>query len=99
MKRKHEFPPETKWLAFGASYGASLATWTRQRHPYLVHAAVASSGPLLAKEDFPDYFRIVETSLGTRNCKSVISDAFEQIANELLTLDGQQLLNEHLMYD
>lgn len=97
MKRKLKIPSKTKWFAFGASYGASLATWFRQRHPNLVYAAVASSGPLLAKADFRDYFRVVEISLRKGNCLEAVSDAFEQISNEMLTFKGQQILNEQLM--
>lgn len=98
MKCKYQIPSTSKWIVFGASYGASLATWTRQRHPELVHAAVASSGPLWAKPDFWEYFQVVEASLRNGNCRAAIAEAFGEISMELLTHNGQQLLNEKLLY-
>lgn len=45
-------PSDIKWIVFGGSYAGSLAAWARLKYPYLVHGAVSSSGPLLAKVDF-----------------------------------------------
>lgn len=89
------------WFTFGASYGASLATWLRLKHPRLVHAAVTTSGPLLAQVNFQDYFKVVQISLakyhGCGNCVTAVADAFRQVKRELATTDGQQLLNEQLL--
>ena len=52
MTLKHELPPNTKWIAFGGSYPGSLAAWLRAKYPYLVHASMSASGPLIAKADF-----------------------------------------------
>lgn len=41
-----------KWIVFGGSYPGSLAAWAREKFPELIHGAISSSGPLLAKVDF-----------------------------------------------
>lgn len=47
-----QFLLNAKWVVFGGSYSGSLAAWLRMKYPQLVHAAVSSSSPLMAKIDY-----------------------------------------------
>lgn len=65
IQPKYDIPSNAKWVVFGGSYPGSLAAWARLKYPHLIHAAVSSSGPLLAKLDFKGvfeyWFKIVVT--------------------------------------
>ncbi|XP_014248181.2 putative serine protease K12H4.7 [Cimex lectularius] len=65
MNKKFGLTASNKWIAFGGSYPGSLAAWLRYKYPHLVHAAISTSGPLLAKADFKEYNEVVSASLST----------------------------------
>lgn len=52
MNKRYKLTTETKWIAFGCSYGANLAAWLRLQYPHLLHGAVCSNSILAAKVDY-----------------------------------------------
>lgn len=42
----------SKVITFGGSYPGSLSAWFRSKYPHIAHAAVSSSAPIVAVEDF-----------------------------------------------
>ncbi|XP_064143460.1 putative serine protease K12H4.7 [Loxodonta africana] len=76
---------KNKWVAFGCSYGGSLAVWSRIKHPDLFAAAVGSSAPIQAKANFYEYLEVVQRSLTTHNnkCFQAVKEAFDEITKML----------------
>ncbi|KAJ9059522.1 hypothetical protein DSO57_1001593 [Entomophthora muscae] len=58
-----------QWFLIGGSYGGTLAAWARQARPDVFHGALASSAPLVAKEDFPEYDMAIAHVLGSKCAK------------------------------
>lgn len=83
-----------KWISFGGSYPGSLSAWLREKYPHLVHGSVSSSGPLLAKVDFQEYFDVVVASLETHSdsCVQAIQRGFQQVELLLRHPVGQRSL-------
>ncbi|CAE8614155.1 unnamed protein product [Polarella glacialis] len=52
----HGLTTRNKWVTWGGSYPGMLAAWSRLKHPELIHASVASSAPVSATLDMPEYF-------------------------------------------
>ncbi|XP_052862481.1 putative serine protease F56F10.1 [Anopheles cruzii] len=85
-----------RWIAFGGSYPGSLAAWLREKYPSLVHGSISSSGPLLAKIDFVEYYDTVVSSLGnySMRCVEAVQSAMEQVETLLKHRIGQRTINE-----
>lgn len=96
MNEKYQLTERNRWIAFGGSYPGSLAAWLREKYPYLVHGSVSSSGPLLAKIDFKEYFQVVVNSLKSYSpqCVEDVQNAMGQIETLLKHMIGQRSLND-----
>ncbi|RLU19036.1 hypothetical protein DMN91_009394 [Ooceraea biroi] len=88
----YKFPKGTKWIAFGGSYGGSLAAWMRVKYAHLVHGAVSSSGPLLLEIDFQEYYVVVENALKeySQQCVDAVQEGNRQFHILLHHVAGQQ---------
>lgn len=85
MNDKFKLKKNVRWIAFGGSYPGSLAAWLRLKYPHLVYAAVSSSGPLLAKVNFMEYYEVVINALrektGNEDCVTELKEAHKQIVS------------------
>lgn len=96
MNTKFNLDESTKWIAFGGSYPGSLAAWLREKYPHLVYGSVSTSGPLLAKADFFEYYDVVKASLGaySPDCVDAVQKSIGQVEILLRHMIGQRNINE-----
>ncbi|KAJ2695779.1 hypothetical protein H4R19_005812, partial [Coemansia spiralis] len=84
-----DISPTSKWIAIGGSYSATLAAWARAKYPNLVHAAYASSAPVLARADFYQYDEVVGQALP---CAPEIAEAV-QVLDRILDSGNRTLID------
>ncbi|XP_073843072.1 putative serine protease F56F10.1 [Musca autumnalis] len=96
MKEQYNLAPSQKWIAFGGSYPGSLAAWAREKYPDLIYGSISTSGPLLAKLDFTEYFEVVKASLASYKpeCVDAVGKGFAQVEILLKHMIGQRNLDE-----
>jgi Serine carboxypeptidase S28 len=97
MNAKYNLTDNNRWIAFGGSYPGSLAAWLREKYAHLVHGSISTSGPLLAKVDFREYFEVVVDSLASYkkdDCVTPVKKAIQQIDVLMKHMIGQRTLNE-----
>ncbi|XP_065208205.1 putative serine protease K12H4.7 [Planococcus citri] len=92
ITKQYYLSDDIKWIVFGCSYAGSLAAWVRMKYPSLVHGAVASSAPILAKKDFGEYYEVVKASLDSYhpNCSSRIAEATQELDRLIKTEAGRK---------
>ena len=70
------------WIAFGGSYPGSLSAYYRLKFPYLVAGALASSAPVMAKEDFIEYDQHVTEVVGPQ-CAELMREVVHTVEASL----------------
>uniref|UniRef100_A0A0K8SDX0 Serine protease K12H4.7 n=1 Tax=Lygus hesperus TaxID=30085 RepID=A0A0K8SDX0_LYGHE len=95
INSKYRLTPQNKWVVFGGSYAGNLAAWARLKYPHLIHAAVSSSGPVLAKAavDFGEFFQHVAVQ-HSKECADNIHRAALEVATLLNQTGGPKVLTE-----
>jgi len=83
---------DSKVVTFGGSYSGSLSAWMRQKYPNLVDIAYASSAPVQAQLDFPEYHQVVTESIGSV-CADRVAEAFKTIES-LMKSNPSKLLSD-----
>ncbi|MCE3045588.1 S28 family serine protease [Legionella sp. 16cNR16C] len=79
-----------KWVAFGGSYPGSLSAYYRLQHPELVVGSLASSAPVMAKDDFSDYDQHVTRVAGSE-CAGKMREVVKQVEDILEQDDLQSI--------
>ncbi|KAI8438856.1 hypothetical protein MSG28_011202 [Choristoneura fumiferana] len=98
IKSAPEFK-SSKVVVIGGSYAGNLAAWMRVLYPDLVDAAVSSSGPVLAKKDFYEFFETVSDvyeKYGSSDCVNTLNKMFNHCAELLKTSSGIERLKKEL---
>ncbi|XP_026730261.1 putative serine protease K12H4.7 [Trichoplusia ni] len=89
----------SKVIVVGGSYAGNLAAWMKVLYPDLVDAAYASSGPVLAKKNFFEYFEVVTETIktyGSQDCVHEISAKFNRTQELLQSPEGiKEIKAEH----
>lgn len=73
-------------IVVGASYSATMAAWFRQKYPEKANGAWASSAPLNAQLDFPEYKEVVSWAIekvGGATCGDRIKTVFAQLERDI----------------
>lgn len=100
MNDEYGLSNKNKWVTWGGSYPGMMAAWSRLKHPELIHASVASSAPVLAQLDMPEYNDRVASAYavsdngvgGSQECTEAIRKGHEVVGSLLQSQDGQSRL-------
>ncbi|KAJ8727622.1 hypothetical protein PYW07_001741 [Mythimna separata] len=96
IKKQKRFA-KSEVIMYGGSYAANLVIWFKKRYPHLVLGTVASSGPVLAKVDFPEYLEVVHEAIkleGGEECIGHIRRGIDDTVAAMKTESGRRLLQK-----
>ncbi len=74
-------------ITVGGSYPGNLAAWFRLKYPSVTTGSIASSAPVLAQTNFPEYMEVVGQAMihfAGQKCYNAFETAAEIIANYAL---------------
>lgn len=71
-----------KWISIGGSYSGSLSAYYRLRYPTMVVGALASSGPVQARDNFEAYDWVVNDRAGPQ-CANAIRGVVAKLENAM----------------
>lgn len=83
-----------KWVAAGGSYAGTLAAFYRLKHPELVVGSLASSAPVLMKNEFFEYDAHVAKVVNKTSCGDKVRDAVKAIEAKMATPEGAKAVKE-----
>lgn len=66
------------WIVVGGSYSGAIAAYYRLKFPNMVVGAIASSAPVMAKENFMEYDQLVTQAAGPA-CAQAINEVVREI--------------------
>lgn len=90
IEYKRETVPElanSKVIMAGGSYSATMVVWFKKLYPELLNGGWASSAPLLAQVDFPEYMEVVGKAfrvLGSEQCYNRIQNGIAELESMIL---------------
>eukprot|EP00658_Telonema_sp_P-2_P037547 TRINITY_DN2699_c0_g1_i1.p1 TRINITY_DN2699_c0_g1~~TRINITY_DN2699_c0_g1_i1.p1 ORF type:complete len:518 (-),score=124.16 TRINITY_DN2699_c0_g1_i1:465-2018(-) len=96
---EYNLTSKNKWISWGGSYPGMLASFFKIKHPELVHASVASSAPVIAKLDMPEYNDITAQAYGLVSvggspaCTLAIAKGHADIGRMFGTAKGREALS------
>jgi hypothetical protein len=102
MNKEYRLTKANKWVTWGGSYPGMMAGWSRTKHPELIHASVASSAPVKAQLDMPEYNNRVAKAYsvsdngvgGSQECEDAIRKGHSMIGSMFTASSGQKSLEE-----
>ncbi|KAJ8733229.1 hypothetical protein PYW08_001527 [Mythimna loreyi] len=96
IKKQPRFA-ESEVIMYGGSYAANMVMWFKKRYPHLVVGTVASSGPILAKVDYPEYLEVVHEAFlleGGEECIGHIKRGIDDTIAAMQTESGRRQLEQ-----